>query len=103
MKYKHFKNKNEIITPIGKNDYYWFDVSYLKETPTEDSLNCFIFHFAKKTWVTDEMILELVKIARDLYPEIDHTPTLENIASYREFLDEFHAKYGHIYEKSVIR
>jgi len=103
MKYRYFKIKNEIITPIGKNDYYWFDVSFLKETPTEDGRKCFIFDFAKKDWVTNEMILELIKIARELYPNIDHTPTLESIAKHREFIADWSAKYGHIFEKSVIR
>ena len=89
MKLKYFKIKGGIITPIGKNSYYWFDVEELKRPHIEGQSPCMISHISRKNWVTPQMIHELILIAKELYPEVDHTITLIEIIEYRENLKAF--------------
>src|SRR6478752_8060471 len=73
IKLRYFNLKNGIITPKGSKSYYWFDQRSLKETPAPESNYCFIFNFAKKAWVTDEMVKELISFVGEIYSEINHS------------------------------
>jgi|SRR6478752_5417569 len=92
IKLRYFNLKNGIITPKGSKSYYWFDQRSLKETPAPESNYCFIFNFAKKAWVTDEMVKELISLCAELYPEIDHSNTFTCIIEHRQMLEKMFGK-----------